>query len=234
MQRPNTAKIDTSSLLLEEIAHRIGNEYTLAIASLSIAAFRVNSSEAKAAFDDACRMLTYFADTHRALRPPCQTDAIDLAEYLCKLCESLARSRLADRGVTLAFIGSSIAVGPERAWRVALIIAELVVNSLRHAFTEHCGRIIVEIDRRDDTIECEVADDGCATGGATPGFGSAITEALARELGGHIEREFGSRGSRARLSFPLQPAERDVEIRRHSGAVRGPNLTSVSWRCRSV
>jgi two-component sensor histidine kinase len=76
----------------------------------------------------------------------------------------------------------------------ALIVAELVVNSLRHAFTEHCGRIIVGIDRRGDTIECEVADDSRATGAATPGYGSAMAEALARELGGHIEREFGSRG----------------------------------------
>jgi two-component sensor histidine kinase len=125
-----------------------------------------------------------------------------------KLCGSLVSSRLADRGVTLGLIGCSVAAEPERAWRVALIVAELVVNSLRHAFTEHCGRIIVGIDRRGDTIECEVADDGRATGAATPAYGSAIAEALARELGGHIEREFGSRGRGAFFPFRSNPRDR--------------------------
>jgi two-component sensor histidine kinase len=229
METPETGgEASISTLLLAEMAHRIGNEYTLAIASLSIAALRANSSEAKAALNDACRMLTYYADTHRALRPPFRTEAIDLAEYLCELCRSLARSRLSDRGVTVGLIGCSVVVAPERAWRVAMIISELVVNSLRHAFTDHCGRIIVEIDRRGDTIECIVADDGRATKPVTPGYGSAIIEALANELGGQIEREFDSRGGRVRLSFPLRSPESDDETHQHSATIPTLFLDGVS------
>jgi two-component sensor histidine kinase len=225
MQRlKNGGETGTSTLLLAEMAHRIGNEYTLAIASLSTASHRANSVEAKSALDDACQMLMYFADTHRALRPPCQTEPIDLAEYLRELCRSLSRSRFVDQGVTLGLIGRSVAVAPERAWRVALIISELVVNSLRHAFTDHRGRIIVEIDRRGDAIECIVADDGRAAKPATPGYGTSITEALAGELGGQIEREFDSRGGRVRLSFPVRSADSHGEAHLHSGTSFTPFL----------
>jgi two-component sensor histidine kinase len=221
----NGDETGTSMLLLAEMAHRIGNEYTLAIASLSAAAHRANGAEARAALENACQMLMYFADTHRALRPPCQTEPIDLAEYLRELCRSLDRSRFADRGVALGLIGCSVAVAPARAWRVALIISELVVNSLRHAFADHCGRIIVEIDRRGNMIECMVADDGHATKLVTPGYGSAITEALASELRGQIRREFDSRGGRVYLTFPLCSAESDDERLQHLGSVFTPFLS---------
>jgi two-component sensor histidine kinase len=223
-------ELSTSMLLLAEMAHRIGNEYTLAMTSLSLAALRANNSEAKDALDDACRMLKSYADTHRALRPPFQTEAINLAEYLCELCRSLARSRLADRGVTIGLVAYPVALAPERAWRVALIISELVVNSLRHAFNGHCGRIVVEIDRRGNTIECRVADDGCSVMPAAPGYGSAILKALASQLGGHIEREFDSRGGRACLTFPHSSSEPDAESHEHWARVPTLFFAGVSER----
>jgi two-component sensor histidine kinase len=102
-------------LLLAEMAHRIGNEYTLAIASLSIAAVRTNNMEAKAVLNDACGMLANYAHTHRALRPPCQTEPVDLAEYLSELCRALVRSRFADRGITLGLVGCSVAIASPKS-----------------------------------------------------------------------------------------------------------------------
>ena len=54
-------------LLLQELNHRISNEFTSAIDVMSRAAARSNNKEVKAALADATELMHHYADVHHAL-----------------------------------------------------------------------------------------------------------------------------------------------------------------------
>ena len=188
-------------LFVEEIEHRVANEFAMAVASISLAAAHSASAEVKSALAEAARRLRDFANAHRSLQPPGE-GPVDLSEYLHRLCMSVARARLNERGIDLNFVGRCADIAADRCWRVGLIVSELITNSIRHAFAERGGAISVEIRSSAGIVQCRVSDNGKAGGGAAPGRGSRIVDALAEELGGVVERHFTASGTTVLLSFP--------------------------------
>jgi two-component sensor histidine kinase len=89
---------------------------------------------------------------------------------------------------------------------VSLIVAELVTNSLKHAFNgRKDGEISISIALDGGTYAVTVADDGPGIPGNVAStksgrLGRGILDSLARQLGGQIFYERGS-GARVRLIF---------------------------------
>ena len=206
-------------LLLQEITHRVINEYSSAISTLSLAASRATNPDVKTALRAAADSLDNYVRTHLALQMPATADAVDLSAYLYKLCQAIYRSRLHERGISLKLAGDRIALTAEQCWYVGLIISELVTNAAKHAFEKRGGSIQVEILLDDGQVHCRIIDDGTATAGYPPGRGSEIIHALAAQLGGKIVRAFSARGTKATLTFPRE----QISANRH-GAERWARL----------
>jgi two-component sensor histidine kinase len=195
-------------MLVGEISHRVVNEYTHAIATLAIARAQTTDSSARSALAAAEHRLFAYAAVHRALRPPPPGQPCDLGDYLAEVCSALSRASLADRGVRLTLIPGDVSLAADRCWRVALIVAELVNNALRHAFGGGGGCVLVEVDADGPTISCRVSDDGRSAGGdPSPGLGRSIVESLAGALGGGIRWCFGPTGASALLCIPADPLD---------------------------
>jgi two-component sensor histidine kinase len=188
-------------LLVEEITHRVANDYTTAIGSISRAASRCSNADARTALAGAARILLGHADIHRALQPPLSPGPTDLSVYLRALCGAIARAHLADRNIHLTLVEEAIEIGAEQCWRVGMIVSELITNAARHGFRQRGGSIIVELSTPDDAVQCVVTDDGRSFN-PKPGRGTRITSALARELGGRIDWHFAPSGTTALLHFP--------------------------------
>ncbi len=189
-------------LLVEEITHRVANEYAAAVGSISLASARCADRDAKTALAGAARRLLDYADAHRALQPPPVAERpADLGRYLRGLCEAITRSSLAERRIALTLFEETIALDAGQCWRVGMIVFELITNAARHGLRDREGSIVVELAAQGDVVQCRVADDGTC-GHPTPGRGTRITRALALELGGHIDWHFGVRGTTATLCFP--------------------------------
>ncbi|WP_088345319.1 MULTISPECIES: sensor histidine kinase [Rhodomicrobium] len=189
-------------LMLREITHRVCNEYSSAIAALSLAAAQSTSSDAKAVLSAAADRLFAFANVHRALQMPAEDDAADLADHLRAVCRALLRSHLDDRGIRLELAEERVELTPEQCWTVGLVVSELITNAAKHAFAERGGCIRVEIRRAGGHIRCSVMDDGEAATGPRPGHGTQIVDGLAARLGGRVCRVFSAGGSRISLIFP--------------------------------
>ncbi|MGA0600269.1 sensor histidine kinase [Caulobacter sp. KR2-114] len=195
-------------VLLAEMGHRVANEYSLAIASISLAAHRTHHPQARTALDAAAERLRRYASAHRALQAPLGGGAMDLSAYLRELCRAQVQAWLAERNIAVTLVESPVELDAERCWRVGMIVAELVTNAARHAFDVNGGRVLVEVHMSDDEVTCRVSDDGggwlAGAGSAAPipGMGTRIIDALALDLGGRIERRFTAAGARVRLSFP--------------------------------
>lgn len=192
--------------LVEEINHRVINEYAEAISSLSLAAARVPAPAARLALAEAIDRLRAHAETHRALLPP--TDGhVNLADYIGDLCASISRASLAERSAHLTVETDDIWLPSARAWRIGLVIAELVRNAARHGLGGRSGAIRVQLTQRDGQIFCGVGDNGRCLQRPRPGRGLGLVQALAAELGGLADWRFGDSGCVALLQIP----DHDVE-----------------------
>jgi two-component sensor histidine kinase len=91
----------------------------------------------------------------------------------------------------------------EQAVPIAIIVNELVTNSLKHAFPEGRPGVIQVSLRAADEVVVSVADNGVGVGGSQEeGIGSRITALLAQQLGGTIARDNLGSGSSVTLRMP--------------------------------
>ena len=192
--------------LVEEINHRVVNEYAEAIAILTLAASR-RSTTADCALKRAAERLRAHAEAHRALLAPRADGPIDLGHHIGKLCSSLSGASLEERGIDLSLSTDEIWIDGARGWRAGLIVAELIRNAVRHGLQGRSGIIGVEVRKKGSRIQCIVSDDGRAASNPAEGRGRRLVRALAAELHGSVNWRFTNSGSIADVEFPVvQPA----------------------------
>jgi two-component system, chemotaxis family, sensor kinase Cph1 len=207
--------IESEMLYVREVLHRISNEYTNAISFAHNLAVNSSSQEAKAAAEKITRHLHALADAHRALSPPPGDEPADLTENLSGLCRAMTSAWLIPEGITLQLaVPGPIFLRSRSCWRACLIVSELIRNASIHAsFSDH-GRIAVSIDVASGHVWCGVSDDGSPARAYVPGVGTRLVDALANELQGSVERQFGEFGARVTLSFPIDPIMLDEQSAR--------------------
>ncbi|MER8692908.1 sensor histidine kinase [Mesorhizobium opportunistum] len=189
-----------ASHLIEEISHRVINEYGEAIAILSLAA---SVGEAAPALRRAADRLLTMAEAHQSLLVPITEEYIDLGDHVGKLCHSLSRASLDERSIQLTVATDEIRLDAARCWRVGLIVSELVRNAARHGLGDSHGSIRVSLNRSGNSVWCVVCDDGCAAYHRPEEGGRRLVRALTAEIGGSAQWKFTPRGSVAGVCFPL-------------------------------
>jgi two-component sensor histidine kinase len=190
-----------SALIVEELQHRVANEYAMLAASMNLRA-RSFAEPVRTILLDTSSRLGEFADIHRALLIPRSVIAVDLAEYLRTLCLALSRACLAERELSLLLRETTVLVAADRAWRVGLIVSELITNAVKHGTWDEAGLIEVEILSSARNIHCRVSDNGGGSNGLSAGRGTDIVAAIAQELGGNLYRETDEHGVTVILTFP--------------------------------
>ena len=108
--------------LVEEINHRVVNEYAEAIASLSLAA-RSACPMAREVLAMAASRLRAHAETHRALLPPSVEGEVNLTDYIAGVCASLSRASLADNGTQITLKADDVWLDLRRRWLQSLTSA---------------------------------------------------------------------------------------------------------------
>jgi hypothetical protein len=98
----STLPIPQERVLLQELNHRISNEFFSAMSLVSLAAARSSSDEVKVALSGVTELLHHYAEVHQALQIPQDDARIDAATYLSKLCLSLRRSKLDHMKINLS------------------------------------------------------------------------------------------------------------------------------------
>jgi two-component sensor histidine kinase len=191
---------------IREIHHRVKNNLQTVASLLRLQARRMESPEVRAALEESERRIRSIALVHESLALE-RGDVVDFDGVAAQLV-AMVREGLARPGIEVSLGGSAGPVIAEVATPLAVVIAELVQNSVDHAFAEGGGRIDVALGRDDGHLVVEVRDDGR---GLPPGFsldrvglGLQIVRSLVEsELGGRLELDAG-RGTTARVSVPAR------------------------------
>ncbi len=181
--------------LLQEIQHRVANSLQIIASILLLKARTVQSNETRLHLHDAHRRVMSVAAVQKHLQATRHGEQFSIASYLARLCETLAASMIGEgRHIQVEVNAGEADVSSTEAVSIGLIVTELVINSLKHAFGKPLatGMIVVSYEIAKASWRLSVSDDGVgapARGAdkATPGLGTGIVEALARQLDGHVE-----------------------------------------------
>jgi chemotaxis protein methyltransferase CheR len=145
------------------------------------------------------------AAVQHCLRTSATGESIELGSYLSELCEAISSAVVGDhRSIVLNVSGDPALASCREAESLGLILTELVINALKHAFgdTAAKGRIAVDYTASGPNWKLTVADDGkgipvrtTALTKARCGLGTGIVQALARQLGAGITTLSGPHGT---------------------------------------
>ena len=183
------ALLQEQKLLLLEVQHRVANSLQIIASILLLKARTVQSNDTRLHLRDVHSRVILIADVQRQLCASGLADEIELGPYLSSLCEGLLRSMVAnDRAITLKASTDHTNVKSEDAVSIGLIVTELVINALKHAFPNgREGHIAVDFVLEKSSWSLSVSDDGVGRqlDSSAPdriGLGTTIVEALARKL----------------------------------------------------
>jgi two-component sensor histidine kinase len=175
------------AILLQEVQHRVANSLQIIASILMQSARRVQSEETRSYLWDARSRVMSIATVQQQLAASRLGD-VALRPYFTQLCESLGASMIHDHDhQSIEVHTDDSAVLADVSVSLGLIVTELVINALKHAFPGgRDGKIRVDYVSHGPNWTLSVGDDGVGMpadpGGVTPGLGTSIVEALAKQL----------------------------------------------------
>ncbi|MET0533368.1 MAG: histidine kinase dimerization/phosphoacceptor domain -containing protein [Steroidobacter sp.] len=199
-------------LLLREVNHRVKNSLQLVLSMLSLQGNEFREAGAKELFTKAIARVTAIASIHERLYQDNDPLTLDMQTYLHGLCAELERSGISDeRHAQLKTDLEPLRLPTESGVSLALIVNELVMNSLKHGRPADRPAIInVRLRRLDaDHARLTVADNGygMGTAGKPPtGLGTRLISMLVRQLNGQLNIEDSADGFATHISFPQRNA----------------------------
>ena len=203
-------------MLLQEMQHRVANSLQIIASILLIKARTVQSEETRLQLEDAHQRVMSVAAVQQHLQVSGRGATIEIATYLTKLCETLAQSMIGDsRPISLKVEADAGTVVSHQAVSIGLIVTELVMNALKHAFPgeKKNAAILVSYKVSDTDWKLAISDNG----GGKPdlsafekkgGLGTSLVKSLAKQLDAGLETVSDSHGTAVTIThatFKTQP-----------------------------
>lgn len=211
-------------MLLRKMQHRVAaNSMQIVASILSLKARTVNSNDARLHLLDAYSRVMAVAAVQRQLLDSKQPDTIRIGDYLSELGRTLAKSLTQEVSLSV-IVDTKVAMESSKAVAMGLVVTELVINALRHAFPKHRhGNIVISYKALRSGWRLSVSDDGVGVASAPinargAGHGTKIIEMLGEELDVRVEVKSDSKGSRVSLIHAgdrneLRKSTRGSEVR---------------------
>ncbi|HEX2724937.1 MAG TPA: histidine kinase dimerization/phosphoacceptor domain -containing protein [Beijerinckiaceae bacterium] len=192
-------------LLFTELQHRVANNLQIVSALITVQKASMSDEAARRALSEAAHRLVLIANLNRKLHDPANA-GIDLKDFLRGLCEDVSKAAGIDNPGCNVHGPEGIPLPADKAVPLALIVAELLNNSIEHGFADgKAGTLQMNLERAGDAVVLTVRDDGR---GLPPGFdlaqakslGLRIVQGLVQQIGARLEM-FSDQGTSCRLTF---------------------------------
>jgi len=180
-------------ILLKEIHHRVKNNLQIISSLISLQSNRIDDEETLHLFRKTRNRIQSMALVHEKLYQSGDFTRINLAEYIQDLVLNILGSYQSSERITLEMDCEPVWININTAIPCALIINELVTNSVKHAFPhDKTGKIIIKLHQRDDQIIITCTDTGVGLPDdinllQTSTLGLKLVRALTQQLKGKIK-----------------------------------------------
>ena len=199
------------AILYQELQHRIANSLQIIASVLMQSARRVNSAQTRGHLFDAHSRVMSVAALQRQLAAS-NVGEVHLRDYFTELCQSIGDSMIQDPArLRLTVEADDSRAEPDVSVSLGLIVTELVINALKHAFPGGRGgdiRVSYGADAQDWMLS--VTDNGVGMPldvAPKPGLGSSIVESLAKQLGAKVATTDAHPGARVSVAHTHTPAD---------------------------
>ncbi len=179
--------VQEKGVLLQELQHRVANSLQIIASVILQTARKAQSDETRMYLTDAHSRVMSVAELQRQLSETSVGD-VTLRTYFTALCSSIGASMIRDPGQIVLSVDADESLSTaEVSVSLGLIVTELVINSLKHAFPDgQAGRIVVRYRSQGPDWTLSVTDNGAGMpkdpADAPPGLGTSIVRALAQQL----------------------------------------------------
>ena len=204
-RKEKEALIANNVMLMQELQHRVANSLQIIASVLMQSARRVSNDETRTHLQMAQSRVLSVAAIQKQLSQS-GSGEVKLRPYLEQLCDSLGISMIADPDLlTIDVDAGEGSVTSANSVSMGLIVTELVINSLKHAYpVDRGGTIKVRYVKDGRGWKLEVEDDGVGMPlegkpAAVAGLGTNIVEALARQLQARIVMTNANPGTRVSI-----------------------------------
>jgi two-component sensor histidine kinase len=206
--RRREREIVTKDATIREIHHRVKNNLQTVSALLRLQARRIDDPGASQALNEAVRRIASIALVHETLSSSSDSmvafdEVLDrLVSHALELTPRMSELSILRKG-SLGLLESRIATP------LALVITELIYNSLEHGLESEGSKLEIAIERNKKSVTVTISDDGV---GLPDGFSIAESSNLGlqivrtlteNELRGKLSLISDDQETRAILEFPL-------------------------------
>ena len=215
LEREKDELLRDKDVLFEDLQHRVSNSLQIIASILLMKARVVQSEETQFHLKDAHRRVISVAAVQKQLHASGATGSVDIAPYLTRLCGSLATSMIGDtRPIVLKVVVEAGSASSREAESLGLIVTELVMNALKHAFQGDKleGQITVTYSRAGTDWKLSIADNGVGKSDGVlayekSGLGTGIIKALSNQLDAQVETSTGPEGTTVSITHATSPAK---------------------------
>ncbi|HVF16297.1 MAG TPA: histidine kinase dimerization/phosphoacceptor domain -containing protein, partial [Steroidobacteraceae bacterium] len=215
--------LNTQGLLLNELDHRVKNNLQMISSLIVMQSRNIPDPEIRKSLVSMLERVEALGAVHRRLYQSGDVTRFDLAEFSRDLARDLI-SASNRPNVRLEFDLEPVEVSADRAAPIALMVNELVTNSLKHAFADdRPGKIALSAKRIDGHYCVSIEDDGIgmksdrqplasghdgeitheAPDGVRRGsFGKSLVEALGRQVRATTQCVHANPGTRVEIRWP--------------------------------
>jgi chemotaxis protein methyltransferase CheR len=203
-------------MLLEEMEHRVANSLQIIASILLIKARTVQSEETRLQLEDAHQRVLSVAAVQQHLHVGGSGNKpIEVANYLTKLCETLAQSMIGDsRPIALIVDADAGTAISREAVSIGLIVTELVMNALKHAFPSEKSNaaIVVSYKVAGTDWKLTISDNGIgkpdvSASATKAGLGTGLIKALTRQLNAVVDIASDARGTAVTITHATFKSE---------------------------
>jgi PAS domain S-box-containing protein len=181
--------------LLREIHHRVKNNMQIISSLISLQSAEVSDEKLVSLYKETENRIHSMALVHENLYQSHDLSHIGLSQYVQNLVEDLIYSYGVSNAIETEIEVPPIEVNLETAIPLGLIINEMVSNSIKHAFPDKKGKIMVKLEiDSDENLILMVSDDGVGLPkdsdiDSIKKFGLKLIQALIQQLDGKLTFE---------------------------------------------
>lgn len=211
------ANVEQRDHMLREIHHRVKNNLQMISSLLNLQAGEIRSPRIRRFFGDAQNRVLTLSILHRHLYERSSWSLVDFQQFISDLVRqvSVGRTPSGHPAPRYHIRAPIMAVGPDTAIPIGLIVTEAVSIALTHDFGKTATpEIRIETSERGEEVRLVIEDNGVARDGSAPipegkgGFALTLIRGLAMQLGGEVTIERKPEGgNRVVVVFPIPAAD---------------------------
>lgn len=179
--------VDEKNVLLKEVHHRVKNSFQIVSSLLYLQSESVEDKEAKIAIKEAENRVRSMVLIHQRLYNKDELIGINTKNYFSDLVREVFEShQFKSEPIKYVLNIEELVIDIETITPLGLIVNELIVNTLKHAFKDvnADSKLLVEFFKQNDNLILKVIDNGRGFEGEikSTSFGITLMKALSKKL----------------------------------------------------